>query len=59
MHEHTPSEFLKRFRVEFWARLDRKTGWGKEEIKREFNEALVHVSLEMMAKLPQPEKGEE
>ena len=49
MHENTPSEFLKRFRVEFWARLDRKTGcWEREEIKREFNEALVHVSLEMM-----------
>jgi len=48
MKHENPSDFVYRFRVEFWARLERKTGWGKEEIKREFNEALVHVSLEMM-----------
>lgn len=32
----------------FFARLERKTGWGKEEVKREFTEAAAEVVLEAM-----------
>jgi len=32
--------FLSRIEADFFARLDKKTGWGKEEVKREFNEAI-------------------
>ncbi len=32
----------------FFARLERKTGWGKEEVKREYTEAAAEVVAEAM-----------
>lgn len=32
--------FLTKLEADFFGRLDRKTGWGKNEVKKEFNEAL-------------------
>ena len=42
------SVYRQRLRDVFHERLDRKTGWGKEEVKREFNEASEQVILEML-----------
>ncbi len=30
---------------DFFSRLNKKTGWGKEEVKREFNEAIKNVLI--------------
>jgi hypothetical protein len=42
--------FLKALREEFYAAISRKTGWGKEELKLEFeraaSNALVRIHLE-------------
>jgi hypothetical protein len=34
---------LDRLEREFFSRLDKKTGWGKNEVKKEFGEALRNV----------------
>lgn len=35
----------------FFKRLERKTGWGKEEIKAEFKEVLIEIAMEMLSTL--------
>lgn len=35
--------FLNKLEVDFFSRLDKKTGWGKNEVKREFNEAIKNT----------------
>jgi hypothetical protein len=42
------SVYRQSLRDEFYKRLERKTGWGKEEVKREFEEAGEVVILEML-----------
>ena len=42
------SIYRQRLRDEFYARLQRKTGWGREEVKKEFEEAGETVVLEML-----------
>lgn len=42
------AEYRQRLRDMFYQRLERKTGWGKEEVKREFEEAGEQVVLEML-----------
>lgn len=42
------SEYRQRLRDTFFQRIERKTGWGKEEVKKEFNEASEQVTLEML-----------
>ncbi len=42
---------LKVFKLlteKFFARLERKTGWGKEEVKREYNEAATEATMEVL-----------
>jgi hypothetical protein len=42
------STFVQRLREEFFNQLNRKTGWGKEEIKECFNQAKDKVITEML-----------
>jgi len=42
------SIYIQKFRDAFFERLERKTGWGKEEVKKEFNEASEQLILEML-----------
>ena len=42
------SKYRQHLRDAFFERLERKTGWGKEEVKKEFNEASEQVILEML-----------
>lgn len=42
------STYRQRLRDEFFLRLERKTGWGKEEIKKEFDQAGEAVLLKML-----------
>lgn len=42
----TLKEFFSRLEEQFFARLERKTGWGKEEVKREFKDAGMALLLE-------------
>lgn len=42
------SDYRQRLRDEFFKRLERKTGWGKEEVKKEFEQAGEAVILEML-----------
>jgi len=37
--------FLGRLEAEFFRRLDRKTGWGKKEVKAEFTESIKNVLI--------------
>lgn len=36
-------EFIKLMRKSFFAELDAKTGWGKEQVKQLFNEVMTDV----------------
>ena len=45
------SEFIEEFEREFFARLNQKTGWGKEEVKREFKEVKGVIALRSIEKL--------
>lgn len=36
-------QILERIEANFFARINKKTGWGKEEIKKQFNEAIKDV----------------
>lgn len=42
------SEYRQNLRDEFFKRLERKTGWGKEEVKKEFDQAGEVIILEML-----------
>ena len=42
------SRYMEKLRDNFFTRLQRKTGWGKEEVKKEFNEASEQTILEML-----------
>ena len=42
------SIYKQRLRDTFYKRLERKTGWGEEEVKKEFEEASEEVVLEML-----------
>ena len=37
----TAKELIDRFRTEFFNRLSRKTGWGREELRLEFEGAAL------------------
>ena len=41
-------DYRQRLRDAFYERLERKTGWGKEEVKKEFEEAGEEVILIML-----------
>jgi hypothetical protein len=34
---------LGKIESDFFSRLDKKTGWGRDEIKKEFSEAIKNV----------------
>ena len=42
------SAYRQQLRDAFFERLDRKTGWGKEEVKKEFEQAGEEVILKML-----------
>ncbi len=42
------STYRQKLRDAFYSRLDKKTGWGKLEIKKEFEGAGEEVILEML-----------
>lgn len=42
------SEYKQKLRDAFYSRLERKNGWGKEEVKRLFEESNDEVILEML-----------
>lgn len=44
----TIKEYCTRLRAEFEQRVSKKTGWGKNELLHEFDEASVAVLLEGM-----------
>ncbi len=35
------AEFIKSLRAEFYERIEQKNGWGREELKMEFERALA------------------
>lgn len=39
---------IKLFREEFYASIERKTGWGKEELKLEFERSLSNATTTAM-----------
>ena len=39
---------IELIREEFYNRLERKTGWGKEELKREFEQAVSQAALRFL-----------
>ena len=39
----------------FFGRLERKTGWGKEEVKRQFEQALSDVLMDRLDDGPDSE----
>jgi hypothetical protein len=43
----TIKEYKQKLTDEFFKRIERKTGWGKEELKNEFRDASESVLLEM------------
>lgn len=49
------SEMIETIRNEFILRIERKTGWGKHEVQREFQEA-IEVSLIVLAGDPNIEE---
>lgn len=42
------SEYAQLLRKRFFERLERKTGWGKEEVKKEYWEAATQVLEEQL-----------
>ena len=40
--------YQQKLRDAFYKRLERKTGWGKEEVKREYETAENQVIIEML-----------
>ena len=40
-------DFIKLLREEFYAAIGRKTGWGKEELKLEFERSVSNVLARM------------
>ena len=42
------SDYRQHLRDEFYKRLERKTGWGKEEVKKEFEQAGEAVILKLL-----------
>jgi len=40
-------QFITQLRANFYARLERKTGWGKEELKLEFEQAVSETLAKM------------
>ena len=42
------STYRQKLRDTFYKRIERKTGWGKEEVKKEFEQAGEEVILEML-----------
>lgn len=42
------SEYRQKVRDAFFSRLEKKPGWGRVEIKKEFQEAEEQVILEML-----------
>ena len=44
------STYVQLLRDTFFERLERKTGWGKEEVKKEFNEATEAILMDMLSK---------
>lgn len=39
-------KIIKRLETLFFKRLDKQTGWGKEQVKKEFREALIKLEDE-------------
>lgn len=42
------TEMFKSIKKRFFDRLDRKTGWGKEEVKQEYINATNEVLVEFL-----------
>lgn len=38
--------FIEKLRMNFYKRLDRKTGWGKVELREEFEQALTDTTID-------------
>jgi hypothetical protein len=43
-------ELIDLLRTEFFERLETKTGWGKEQIKKEFEQSVNSVVLYLLDK---------
>ena len=41
----TPRQIIDAIRQEFFERIERKTGWGKEELKKEFEQAIADALM--------------
>lgn len=39
-------EFIEKLKKTFYDKLQRKTGWGKDEVFNEFKDAIIEVVLE-------------
>ena len=48
MEKTISARFILVFKEKIYARLDRKTGWGKEELKREIDQAIMDALLEVI-----------
>lgn len=49
-------DILNELQINFYKKLDKKTGWGKEEVKREFERALAEILIEELGKQREKEK---
>ena len=38
-------EFIEKLKEVFYAKLQRKTGWGKDEVFNEFKDAIIEVII--------------
>lgn len=44
------SEVLQALRDSFFERLEKHTGWGKEQVKKEYNESVEEILFNLLEK---------
>ena len=53
MTNPTTHDFLKRVQGIFFDRLDKKTGWGRNEIRRAYLESVAEAAYDIVATRPE------
>lgn len=53
----TAKELIDNIKSEFFGRLDRKTGWGKKEVKMEFEGAVIDAISKTIHLSEHPDLG--
>ena len=50
MEGYNISEIIEAMRVKFFKRIESKTGWGKEQLKQEFEHSMTEVLVDLINK---------